>query len=151
MHTRDTPQRTKQHAPHNQTAHANKQNKQNKHTQPPPPTTRDGRNRLCEMLASTIQISNNNPTPPPPTRRQQRWPGHLKPQTPQTTPPPHHHTGSRTGTMVRGLIPQNPNSVSASNPTPTPPRPHPHTELELAGSVARHSSGARGSVTRGDG
>ena len=101
------------HAPHNQ-RHAPHTTKQT--NSPPTPTigpsidpsTDDHGQRQagCKMLASTIQISNNNPTPPPPPHRWPQEPGQLKPQTPAQHGPD-------------GLIPQNPNSVSANSHTPS--------------------------------
>jgi hypothetical protein len=165
--TSDTPQRN-QHTPANQTrAHqqtkqtarttrtnsssSNSSNNQNKHNRQPPPhptpghTTARGTGtaRSCQMLASTIQISNNNPTPttPTPSPRRGRQAGQLtiRPRlTPRSDHQPalkHHGPSPTPGATPTGpapvwgmgLIPQNPNSVLIDLATPRynhPPQAH---------------------------
>jgi hypothetical protein len=161
--THDTPQRkparprqSNENAPTNNTTQKNKSIqtiRTNTTDNPPPhphrPNKRHKRHKLhkrvgtarsCQMLASTIQISNNNPTPTTHTPLRRMATGRAatvtvhgsrftrtaaryrsqvpKPQTPPRTQNPLHRGAPRSG---GGLILQNPNSVSVDIATPQQP------------------------------
>ena len=125
-------------------------NKNNKRHTPPPPTIKGGSRALqkdqttthiypgrCQMLASTIHMSNTPPTNPHPHEQPH---GTGKGGTEQPTHPPGAHPTGGPLRGTTGLIPQGPTACQDPTPTNHPPgstRPTPNHKGSSQAAVLR--------------